>query len=91
LDNKIKDKWLKWMNEKHIPDVISTRCFLRYEIFNVIKENKVNTQTFVINYFFDDWKNYELYQQKFLHQLQKEHTELFKGRFSASRSILKQL
>ncbi len=91
-EKKIKDDWLRWMKEKHIPDVMSTNCFQSYEIYEVMNEDNSSGNTeFIINYFYEEEDSFERYQKEFAPALQKEHTELFKGKFTASREILKRV
>ena len=36
IEPNIKDDWIKWMKEKHIPDVMNTAIFSNYKFYFVI-------------------------------------------------------
>jgi len=92
IEKNIKDDWLSWMKEKHIHDVMNTNCFKSYEIYEVVNEDNISKNTeFIINYFYEEEDSFERYQKEFAPALQKEHTDLFKGKFTASREVLKKV
>lgn len=88
IEQEIEDSWLKWMREKHIKDVMNTGYFINYEIQKLIlPETSTNKSTYIINYKLSSVEKYYEYQNKEAQSLQKEHSEIFSGKFTASRAV----
>jgi hypothetical protein len=89
VDDDIHDDWLKWMKEKHIPDVMSTGKFIDYKICKVLtrQEDEVGT-TYAIQYTCNSINDYELYQKEDAPRLQEEHSIRYKNKFVAFRTLL---
>lgn len=87
IDDSVHEDWLKWMKEKHIPDVMNTGCFIESRISRVHGEEDGGL-TFAIGYLCPDKETYERYQMEFAPALQKEHGERYAGRFAAFRTLL---
>ncbi len=86
LEDSIQDEWIKWMKESHIPDVMKTGFFTEHKICKIVTEEKEST--FAIQYTFNALEDLQKYQQEHAPRLQKEHTEKFKDKFAAFRTIL---
>lgn len=87
IDNSVHDDWLEWMKTKHIPDVLSTGLFIENKIFKIITEEK-NENTYSIQYFLSSFEDYEKYQKEFAPKLQLEHSEKYKDKFVAFRTVM---
>lgn len=91
VDQEIEQEWLKWMQEKHIPQVMATGMFSDHNMYRVLSHNHEGTQAYAIQYMTDSLEDYETYQQKYAQKLQKEHTDKYGDKATAFRTILKQL
>lgn len=89
IDLNVHDLWLRWMKEEHIARVLETGCFYDAKMYRVLEENTTDGITYAIQYFANTMSDYFEYKEKFAPQLQKEGTEMFPGKFSAFRTILK--
>lgn len=87
IDAAAQDEWLRWMREKHIPDVMQTGCFTESRIVKVLNVDDEG-QTYSIQYTFSEMKDIERYQAEFAKKLQAEHTEKFKDKYAAFRTLL---
>ena len=86
LNKNIHDKWLKWMKDKHISDVMSTGLFIEFSFFkNLLPDAKI---TYTIQYKLKKIEDYQKYQDEFAEKLQKEHNVKFQNQFSAKRKLL---
>ena len=79
--------WLTFMRENHIPEIFSTGCFSGYKICRIIDESK-ETNTIAIQYFADDLKQFEVYQEKYASILQQEYLQRFGESAPAFRTVL---
>lgn len=87
IDPEIKDDWLTWMRENHIPDVLKTGCFIEARILRVHGEEEGGL-TYAISYLSPNQEKYDEYQTKYAPSLQAEHGAKYNGRFAAFRTIL---
>ncbi|PIW69601.1 MAG: hypothetical protein COW08_06290 [Ignavibacteriales bacterium CG12_big_fil_rev_8_21_14_0_65_30_8] len=89
LNKNIENKWLDWMNKIHVPEVLNTGYFLGHKILkNIQPENDQDKVEYTIMYECESINKYLEYSVKAAPELQKKHTELFKGTFTANREIL---
>jgi len=87
IDDSVHDEWLEWMMTKHIPDVLATGLFIENKIFKIITEEG-NENTYSIQYFLRSIEDYEKYQREFAPKLQFEHSDKYKDKFVAFRTIM---
>ncbi|HMQ68990.1 MAG TPA: DUF4286 family protein [Ignavibacteria bacterium] len=86
VDDSINEEWLEWMKSKHIPDVLATGMFIDSKIFRVRSED--DGFTYSIQYFLNTMEDYNKYQKDFAPKLQAEHTEKYKNKFVAFRTLM---
>lgn len=87
IDPQIAEEWLSWMRSKHIPDVMATGCFIESRISRVHGEEEGGV-TYAITYLSLNKELMDTYQNTHAPNLQKEHSELFQGKFAAFRTLL---
>ena len=87
IDHDVHDDWLQWMRSTHIPKVLNTKCFTEHRLSKVLVEEE-DGLTYSIQYSCPDMETLERYQQEFAPQLQQEHTERYKDKFVAFRTLL---
>lgn len=87
IDSNIHKEWLRWMNTKHIPDVMATGCFKEARISKVHGEEDGGL-TYAITYLSPSEEKFSEYEEKYAPALQQEHTEKYKGQFAAFRTLL---
>ncbi|MBL0109279.1 MAG: DUF4286 family protein [Ignavibacteria bacterium] len=89
IDDSVHDEWLEWMRSKHIPDVLSTGLFTESKLYRIRTENEEEEKnTYSIQYFLRSMDDYKIYQKEYAEKLQFEHTEKFKDKFVAFRTIM---
>lgn len=88
IDQAIHDEWLRWMIEKHVPDVLATGFFKEHKILRLLNEEENGSVTYSFQYFTEDLEKLEEYQKKYAPTLQQEHAERYKDRFVAFRTVL---
>ena len=87
IDKDIHDNWLQWMKDKHIPDVLKTGMFEGHEITKESMDLSDGKVAYAIRYFCKDMSHYERYQVEYAPRLQAEHEEMFRDKFSATRTV----
>ncbi|MDQ3192863.1 MAG: DUF4286 family protein [Bacteroidota bacterium] len=87
IENDVREEWLTWMKNVHIPDVMKTGLFIENRILKVLVQEESGT-TYSIQYTCEKMEDLEKYQQEYAPRLQKEHTDKYKGKFVAFRTLL---
>jgi hypothetical protein len=89
VHDEIKDEWVKWMKETHLPQVMETGLFENYSMYKLLtrQEDEEGT-TYCLQYFCRSLEDYEKYQTGFAPALQAETSKKFAGKFFAFRSIM---
>jgi hypothetical protein len=88
VEDDIHDEWLNWMKNSHIPAVMETGCFVANRMLKVLSEIENNGTTYSLQYYFNKMEDYVRYQGKFAKGLQAEHTERYRDKFVAFRTLL---
>ncbi|MFT7333816.1 MAG: hypothetical protein ACI81S_002037 [Sphingobacteriales bacterium] len=86
VEATIEKDWLDWMKTVHVPDVMKTGMFADYKICRVLGEEAENTFSF--QYFAHSTEHLQKYQKDHAPQLQKEHSDRYKDKFVAFRTLL---
>ncbi len=87
IENDVREEWLQWMKESHIPDVMQTGYFLEHKICKVLVDEEQGT-TYSIQYTSKNMEDLQEYQRLHAPRLQKEHTDKFPNKFVAFRTLL---
>ena len=80
-------RWLKWMKEKHMPDVLATQMFLEGKIARILAEEEGGL-SYSVQYLAASMKDFQRYEREFAPALRKEHENLFAGKYVAFRTLL---
>ena len=86
----IETEWVDWMKQNHIPDVLRTGCFAECRMYKV-RDTEGDEPSYVMQYHCRSIAEYHRYRDSFAAALQKQHSDRFSGRFSATRQILEEL
>jgi len=87
IDADVSERWLKWMQEVHIPDVMATGKFIDGKLSRILAEEE-GGKSYSVQYLCPDMETYEAYQKEDALALQKEHTDRYAGKFVAFRTLL---
>ena len=88
IDANVHDEWLKWMLEKHIPDVLSTGLFIDSRMSKMLIEEEGGGVTYSIQYTLESMDKMQEYEEKHAPRLRDEHTKKYEGKFGAFRTMM---
>jgi len=91
IDKSVHDEWLQWMRQVHIPDVMRTGYFVTNKILKVLVEEETDGATYSIQYTCNSMNDFLEYESKHALKLREEHTEKFKNKFGAFRTLLEEV
>ncbi len=90
IENDVREEWLQWMKEKHIPDVMNTGYFLENKICKVLVDEEQGT-TYSVQYICESIAKLEEYQLNHSPRLQKEHSDRYMNKYVSFRTLLEVL
>lgn len=91
VDLSVHDIWLRWMREEHIPRVMETGCFTGNKVYRILAEDETEGISYAFQYFANNMGDYFNYKENFAPTLQKELLDIFPDKFTAFRTILKEI
>lgn len=91
IDLSVHDLWLKWIKEEHIPRVMETGCFVESRTYRVLEEDTTDGITYAFQYFANNITDYFDYKEHHAGRLQKESLDLFPGKYTSFRTLLKEV
>jgi len=84
----VRDIWVKWMRDEHIPEVMETACFKSFRLLHLEGYDDEEGFTYAIQYTCPSVALMDIYQRDHAPGLQQKHKVLFDGKFVAFRTIL---
>ena len=87
----INELWVRWMKEEHIPKVLATGCFTDHKFYRVMEENQADGMTYAVQYFAPDLTAYFDYQNNHAPALQKESKDIWQDKYTAFRTLLREI
>lgn len=87
INEEIESDWLIWMQNTHIPDVMSTQCFISNRILKVLDSPNEGI-TYCVQYIAEDLIKFEGYKSNFSSKLQAAYPETFSNKFVSFRTVM---
>lgn len=91
IESSIHDDWLQWMTQKHIQDVMDTGLFTDAQIRRLLIDHEDGDTTYSIQYRLKSMDDLQQYQDQHAKRLQAEHTERYKGKYVAFRTLMEEI
>lgn len=88
IDLEVHEDWLQWMRNLHIPEVMATGLFDDHRIARVLLQDESDGITYSIQYSCKDMATMQKYTAQFAPAFQKDHSERYKDKFVAFRTLL---
>ena len=88
VDHRIKDQWLDWLRDMHIPEMIGTGCFTSATILWLMESDDNEGATFAVQYSTSSKAMYDHYIEKFSDEMRKKGIEKWGDKFIAFRTLM---
>ena len=88
VDDSIKNDWLRWLQEEHIPEVINTSCFIQATILQLLEVDDSDGPTYTIQYRAESKALYNQYIDKFAGLMRQKSFDRWGNKFIAFRSLM---
>lgn len=88
IDDTVREQWLKWMQEKHIPEILATGKFIKAKLVKVLIVEEMGGTTYSVQYFAENKENLEAYYKDHAPAFREEGHRLFGDKMLAFRTEL---
>jgi phosphoribosylamine-glycine ligase len=88
IHESVHDQWMRWMQEKHIGDVLATGKFSAARMVKVLVEEEMGGITYSIQYTTDSKETLQRYYDEDAPRLREEGLQLFGDKMLAFRTEL---
>jgi hypothetical protein len=88
VDNSIKNEWLTWVQEVHIPEIINTGCFTEATVLRLLETDDSDGPTYAVQYRTESKAKYNLYVEKFASTMRQKVFEKWSDNIIAFNSLL---
>jgi hypothetical protein len=88
VSTAIKDSWLEWMKQVHIPEILATGLFHDYRICRLLEQDDSDGPTYAVQYLTDTLENYYTYIQEHAPRLRQKSFDMFGDQFVSFRTVM---
>jgi phosphoribosylamine-glycine ligase len=88
IHESVHEQWMRWMQEKHISDVLATGKFSSARMVKVLVEEEMGGTTYSIQYTTDSKETLQHYYDEDAPRLREEGLQLFGDKMLAFRTEL---
>jgi hypothetical protein len=84
----IHEAWVKWMKEKHIPEVMNSGCFTENRFVRLLETDETEGPTYAVQFYADDLEQYDRYLEQHAPALRKDVIDRWGDNFISFRSLM---
>jgi len=84
----IHEHWLRWMKDVHIPEVLGTEMFYKYQLVRLLEVDDTDGPTFAVQYYAKNLADYNFYIKEFSSSLRQKSYDKWGNKFVAFRSAM---
>lgn len=88
IDDSVHDKWLAWITEKHIPEMLNTGKFSEARLVKVLVDEEMGGTTYSVQYTTESKAMLERYYKEDAPGMRQEGLQLFADKMVAFRTEL---
>ena len=88
VQNDIVERWLLWLKEEHIPEMIRTGCFTKAVILHLLESNDEEGETYAVQYHTNTQEDYQRYIETHSSTLRQKGLEKWGNKFISFRTIM---
>ncbi|MCZ8144653.1 DUF4286 family protein [Flavobacterium sp.] len=88
IHESVHDQWMRWMQTKHINDVLATGKFCSARLVKVLVEEEMGGVTYAVQYTTDSLETLQRYYDEDASRLREEGYRLFGEKMLAFRTEL---
>ena len=91
IDPDVEIEWFEWMTQIHIPEVMETGFFKKYEVYKIMIQEEGASPSYSIQYFAENMNDVEIYLEEHAPGLMQKHMSKYKNKHVAFRTLLEKV
>lgn len=92
IDDSVREEWVEWMKNKHIPDVLATGMFISARMFRLLTNAEDdNGHNYTVQYLCESMERFKEYEAKYAPALRQDTENKFGGKFYVFRSLMEEV
>lgn len=88
VQEAIKEDWLLWLKDEHIPDVIHTGCFTHAVILRLVEVDDTEGPTYAVQYYAESKGLYNNYIENHAAAMRQKGFDKWGSAFIAFRTVM---
>ena len=88
VDHSIHEAWVEWMKNKHIPQVMQSGCFEKFQFVKLLDIDESDGVTYAIQYYANTKEDYERYIDQFSITLRNDVLQTWGNKIAGFRSLM---
>lgn len=88
IEPAIEKAWIQWQKEEHIPEIMATGCFEKYQFYKLLEQGEEDGITYIVQYFADSENQYNKYITEKAPILRQKALQKWGDRFIAFRTVM---
>jgi hypothetical protein len=88
VDHSIADEWVEWMQQVHVPAVMSSGCFEKYQLVRLLEVDEDEGPTFAAQYYAASKAFYDEYNSTHAPQFRGDAMSKWGNKFISFRSLM---
>ena len=88
VSHSISDVWVEWMKHKHIPEIMNTDCFLKYQFVRLLDTDETEGITYAVQFFAENKKSCDKYIELFAPKVRVDALKSWGNKTIAFRSLM---
>src|SRR4051794_33372470 len=88
VDWSIHEEWLKWMLDIHIPEVLSSGCFIKHQFVRLMEIDDTDDPTYALQLYVENKENYKKYLALYQQALNLAALELWSDHFLTFSTLM---
>lgn len=85
---QIKEQWLHWQTNEHIPEIMATGLFDEYKVYRLMEQDESEGFTFTAQYFTSSWQRYQQYVDTCSASIRKKAVDKWGNQCIAFRTVM---
>lgn len=87
-DHSIHEAWVDWMKTKHIPEIMNTGCFTKFQLVKVLETDESDGFTYAAQFYAATKEDYERYIDQFAAALRQDAMKTWGNKIAGFRSLM---
>ncbi|OIR12096.1 hypothetical protein GALL_63470 [mine drainage metagenome] len=88
VEPDIHEAWVDWMKTKHIPEIMNTGCFTKFQFVKVLETDESDGFTYATQYYAATKEDYQKYIDQFAATLRQDAMKTWGNKFAGFRSLM---